>query len=166
MTSTEIILWTWKNHSKLPGWILIFKRRTCSGWCPFLDFQIKELRGPFSLGTLKLKKTMQVNELKHGWPLRKCDWDGNWEGICSRFFENQPNEICSHLSEKASKSRFLNSKIIVTNKEKERRKRKSEEKERGRRKTNNGCTLSFYNTYSGDSFWPKKTVRHKRSIWR
>ena len=46
------------------------------------------------------------------------------------------------MSEKASKGRFLNSKIIVTNKEKERRKRKSEEKERGRRKTSNGCTLS------------------------
>ena len=25
----------------------------------------------------------------------------------SRFFENQPNEICSHLREKASKGRFL-----------------------------------------------------------
>ena len=27
--------------------------------------------------------------------------------MSSRFFENQPNEICSHLSEKASKGRFL-----------------------------------------------------------
>ena len=27
--------------------------------------------------------------------------------ISSRFFENQPDEICSHLSEKASKGRFL-----------------------------------------------------------
>ena len=57
--------------------------------------------------------------------------------ISSRFFENQPDEICSHLSEKASKGRFLTpengSKITVT-KEKERRKRKSEEKERRRRK--------------------------------
>ena len=35
---------------------------------------------------------MQVNELKRGWPFRKCDWDGNWEGISSRFVENQPNE--------------------------------------------------------------------------
>ena len=26
--------------------------------------------------------------------------------ICSQFFENQPNEICSHLSEKASKVGF------------------------------------------------------------
>ena len=27
--------------------------------------------------------------------------------ISNRFFENQPNEICSHLSEKASKGMFL-----------------------------------------------------------
>ena len=56
--------------------------------------------------------------------------------ISSRFFENQPNEICSHFSEKRQKACFLNpksSKIILT-KEKERRKRKNEEKERRRRK--------------------------------
>ena len=62
------------------------------------------------------------------------------------------------MSEKASKGRFLKpengSKIIVT-KEKERRKRKSEEKERRRRKKNNGVTLSFYNSYFRDNFWPK-----------
>ena len=27
--------------------------------------------------------------------------------MLSRFFENQPNESCSHLSEKASKDTFL-----------------------------------------------------------
>ena len=27
--------------------------------------------------------------------------------MCRRFFENQPNEICSHLSEKSSKDRFF-----------------------------------------------------------
>ena len=56
--------------------------------------------------------------------------------ICNLFIENQPNEICSHLSEKVSKGRFLKSengsKITVT-KEKERRKRNSDEKERRRR---------------------------------
>ena len=31
----------------------------------------------------------------------------NLKNISSGFFENQPNEICSHLSEKASKGRFL-----------------------------------------------------------
>ena len=52
-------------------------------------------------------------------------------GISSRFFENQPNDICSRFSIKASKGR--RSKVTVT-KEKERRKRKSKEKEKRRRK--------------------------------
>ena len=51
-------------------------------------------------------------------------------------------------------------KITVT-KEKERRTRESEEKERGKREQSNGCTLSFYNSYFGDSFWHKKTVGRK-----
>ena len=87
----------------------------------------------------------------------------------SRFFENQPNEICSHLSEKASKGRFfgldkLQIKITLT-KKKERRKRKSEEEEMRRRETSNGCTLSFYNGYFNLKvvFGRKKTVGRKRS---
>ena len=54
------------------------------------------------------------------------------------IFENQPNEICSHLSEKALKSRLLGliSSKITLKKEKERRKRKSEKDERRRRKKN------------------------------
>ena len=55
--------------------------------------------------------------------------------ICNLFFENQPNEIWSHLSEMCQKAGFLSprcSKIAET-KEKERRKRNSEEKERRRR---------------------------------
>ena len=35
-----------------------------------------------------------------------------------------------------------------------------EEKEKS-----NGFTLSFYDGYFGDSFWPEKTVGRKRSIW-
>ena len=70
--------------------------------------------------------------------------------ISSRFYENQPHEICSHLSEKASKrAGFLgprSSKITLT-KEKERRKRKSEKEERKRREKSNGCTLSFHNGF-------------------
>ena len=70
--------------------------------------------------------------------------------IFSRFYENQPHEICSHLSEKASKrAGFLgprSSKITLT-KEKERRKRKSEKEERRGRQKRNGCTLSFYNGF-------------------
>ena len=56
--------------------------------------------------------------------------------IYNPFLENQPNEIFSHLTEKASKGsfRFLKpengSKITVT-KEKERRKRKSGEIRKG-----------------------------------
>ena len=69
--------------------------------------------------------------------------------ISNRFLENQPNEICSHLTEKASKGSFLKpengSKITVT-KEKERRIRKSEEiRKGGEEKKSNGCSFSFYN---------------------
>ena len=58
----------------------------------------------------------------------------------------------SHLSEKASKGRFLNprSSKITETKEKERRKRKSEEDERKRRAKSNSCVFSFYNGYIGD----------------
>ena len=60
--------------------------------------------------------------------------DKIYYSISNRVLENKPNEICSHLTEKASKGRFLKpqngSKITVT-KEKERRKRKSEEIRKG-----------------------------------
>ena len=44
--------------------------------------------------------------------------------ISSRFFENQPKEICSHLCEKASKGTFIKPEKLQNqiNKEKERRK--------------------------------------------
>ena len=79
--------------------------------------------------------------------------------------ENQPNEICSHLTEKASKGRFLKpengSKITVT-KEKERRKRKSEEiRKGGEEKKDNGCTLSFYNELLWIVFGRKKLLDGK-----
>ena len=80
--------------------------------------------------------------------------------------ENQPNEICSNLTEKASKGRFLTpengSKITVT-KEKERRKRKSDggDQERRRRKKSNGCTLSFYNELLDIVFGRKKLLDGK-----
>ena len=77
-----------------------------------------------------------------------------------RSFKNQPNEICRHWDDRASKGRvFLSptsSKFTVT-KEKERRKRKSEEEERRRRGKSNGCTLSFYNSYFGEKkCWTQK----------
>ena len=68
--------------------------------------------------------------------------------ISSRFFDNQPNKICSHLSQKASKGRFLKREKLQnhTNEGKGKEKKKSGEKERRRRKKkSNGCTLSFYN---------------------
>ena len=83
--------------------------------------------------------------------------------------ENPVNYMYPIYENKVTKrqmARFLSqrrSKIIVT-KEKERIKRNGEEKERRRREKNNGCTLSFYNSYF--RFWLKKTVRHKRSIGR
>ena len=48
---------------------------------------------------------------------------------------------------------------------KEKKNERGEGKEE-KKKNRNGCTLSFYNSYFGDSFWPEITVRHKRSIWR
>ena len=70
--------------------------------------------------------------------------------------ENQPNELCSHLSEnKAGFFGPISSKVTVT-KGKKRRKRKSEEEERRRREKSNGCTLGFHNGYLKDSFWPEK----------
>ena len=52
------------------------------------------------------------------------------DNISSRFFENQPNEICSHLSEKASKGMFLNKPEKLQNHSNE-RKGKEKKKERG-----------------------------------
>ena len=34
------------------------------------------------------------------------------------------------------------------------------------KKKSSGRTLSFYNNYFKDNFWPKKTVGRKRSIWQ
>ena len=52
------------------------------------------------------------------------------------FFENQPNEICSHLSEKALKGRFLKLEKEAS-KSQQQRKRKGEKKERGEGKEEN-----------------------------
>ena len=51
--------------------------------------------------------------------------------MCSRFFENQPNEICSHLSEKPSKGRFLKPDKLQNHTNEGKGK---EKKERARRK--------------------------------
>ena len=81
--------------------------------------------------------------------------------ICNLFFENQPNEIWSHLSlEKVSKGRFL--KLVRDAPKLQKRRKRKGEKETARRrkggeeKKSNGYARSFYNSYSGDSFWRRK----------
>ena len=62
---------------------------------------------------------------------------------------------------RCQKAGFLSPRCfkITETKEIERRKRNSEEKERRRREKSNGCARSFYNSYSGDSFWRRKLNR-------
>ena len=86
------------------------------------------------------------------------------EYISTQFFENQPNEIYSHLSEKPSKS-AISSKITPT-KEKERRKRKSVEEERRRREKAMVALLVFIMATLEMVFVRKKTVARKKSIWQ
>ena len=61
---------------------------------------------------------------------------GNYRGkdlsISSRFFENQPNEICSHMLEKASKGRFFGPDKIQNHSNEG--KGKEKKKERGGRR--------------------------------
>ena len=56
----------------------------------------------------------------------------------SRFFDNQPNKICSHLTEKASKGRFLKPEKLQNHSEKgkgkEKKKEQGEEKEEKKKK--------------------------------
>ena len=82
--------------------------------------------------------------------------------MSSRFFENQPNEICSHLSEKASKSRFLKPEKLQNHsnegkgKEERARRRKGEEEE----KAMVALLLYIIATLA------ERIVRHKSSTWR
>ena len=84
----------------------------------------------------------------------------------SRFFENQPNEICSHLSEKASKGRFPKTEKLQNHsnegKGKEKKKEQREGKEEKRKKKQWFHSLNFYNSYFVDSFWPTKLLDAKR----
>ena len=85
--------------------------------------------------------------------------------MSSRFFENQPNEICSHFREKASIGTFLRPKKPQNHskegKGKEKKKEQGEGKEEIEEKKSNCFTLSFYNSFFGDSFWPKKLLDTK-----
>ena len=80
--------------------------------------------------------------------------------VSSRFFESEPNEIYSHVSEKGQKAGFLRQKY----QESQYRGKRKGEKERARRtkglrrrEKRNGCTLRFIMA-TLESFWPKKTV--------
>ena len=79
--------------------------------------------------------------------------------VSSRFFESEPNEIYSHVSEKGQKAGFLRQKY----QESQYRGKRKGEKERARRtkggeeKKSNGCTLRFIMA-TLESFWPKKPV--------
>ena len=54
--------------------------------------------------------------------------------MSSRFFENQPNEICSHLSEKASKGRFLKPEKLQNHSNEEKGEEKKKERGEGKEK--------------------------------
>ena len=78
--------------------------------------------------------------------------------IYSQFFENQPNEICSHLSEKASKVGFFKPEKLQSHsnegKGKEGKKKRREGKERKKK------------AMPALPVFIKKTVSRKWSIWR
>ena len=52
--------------------------------------------------------------------------------IFRRFFENQPNEICCHLSKKASKGRFLGPDKLQNHTYERKGKQKKKEREEGK----------------------------------
>ena len=54
--------------------------------------------------------------------------------ICNLFFENQPNEICSHLSEKVSKCRFLKPEKLQIHSNEGKGKEKKKERGEGKEK--------------------------------
>ena len=56
----------------------------------------------------------------------------SYKYISSRFFENQPNEICNHLCEKASKGRFLTPEKLQNHSNEGKRKEKKKERGEGK----------------------------------
>ena len=82
------------------------------------------------------------------------------------FLKTKPDEICNHLSEKASEGRLFGPDKPQNHSNQGKGKEKKKERRGGKevKRKNNGCTLSFYNRFFADCFWPKKTVGRKRSI--
>ena len=64
-----------------------------------------------------------------------------YHSISNRFCENQPNEICRHLSEKASKNRFLKPEKLQNHRNEG--KRKEKERARGEGKKTMVALLVF-----------------------
>ena len=69
------------------------------------------------------------------------------------FLKTNLMKFAVYLSEKVWKGRFLKPEKLQNHSD-EGRKRKSEEKKRRTTEKSNGCTLSFYNSYFKNSFWP------------
>ena len=88
--------------------------------------------------------------------------------ISSRFFENQPNEICSHFSEKASKGMFLKPEKLQNHINEGKGKEKKKERGEGNEEKKKAMVvlLVFIIATLEIVFGRKKTVRHKRSIWQ
>ena len=88
--------------------------------------------------------------------------------ICNLFFENQPNEICSHLSEKVSKGRFLNPKKLQNyrneGKGKEKKKQRGEGKEEKGKKAMAVLVVFIIATLEIVFGGENQTVGPKRSI--
>ena len=80
--------------------------------------------------------------------------------MSGRFFEKQPNEICSHLSEKASKGRFLKPEKLQNHsnegKGKEKKKERGEGKKKKKKKKKAMVSLFVYII----------ATLEKRSVWR
>ena len=76
--------------------------------------------------------------------------------ISSRVFENQPYEICNHLSEKASKGRFLKPKKLQNHcKERKGKKKK--------RKSEENVALLVFTIVTLEILRKKTSVARKRS---
>ena len=81
--------------------------------------------------------------------------------MSGRFFENQPNEICSHLSEKASKGRFLKPEKLQNHgnegKGKEKKKERGEGKKKKKKKKKKAMVSLLVYIIA---------TLEKRSVWR
>ena len=81
--------------------------------------------------------------------------------------ENQPNEICSHLSEKASKGRFLKPKKLRNYSNKGKGQEKKKERGQGNEEKKKAMVAVLVFIIATLEFLAEKTVGCKfRCIWR